>query len=376
MRSYKICTRCIMDTTDPDIQFDENGVCNHCRKYEERVRKELHYDEAGQQKLNQLISEIKEEGKDKEYDCIIGLSGGVDSTMVAYTVVKKLALRPFAIHLDNYWNADIAEGNIENIVKKLDIDLYTYKVDWEEFKNLQLSFLKASVANCEAPTDHALVAYLYHTAAEKRIPHIISGSNIVTEGILPKSWGYTYFDWRQVKGIHKKFGKIKLKSYSHLTLLDWIYYTFVKKVQFIPILNYIPYNKKDAKELIARELGWKDYGPKHFESIYTRFFQAYILPTKFGFDKRRAHLSTLICSGQITREEALEEMKRNPYPDENMLKDDKDYVIKKLGLTEEELEKIMSQPIKMYKDYPNNEFLYNKFNSFIKLAKKKATHNY
>jgi len=371
---YKMCTKCIMDTTDPKIQFDNDGVCNHCRNYEERAQRELHYDEAGQQKLDRLVNKIKENGKNKEYDCIIGLSGGADSTTVAYRV-KKLGLRPLAITVDNGWNPELAESNIENIVKKLDLDLYTYKVDWEEFKDLQLSFLKASVANCEAPTDHVIVALLYHTAAKKGTPYIISGGNIVTEATMPESWGYHPRDWRQIRGIHEKFGKIKLRSFPHLTLFNWVYYTFVKGIKFIPILNYIPYVKKDAKKLIEKELNWKDYGPKHFESIYTRFFQAYILPTKFGFDKRRAHLSTLICSGQMTRQEALEEMKHHPYPTEEMMQQDREYVIKKLGLTEEEFEKIMSQPIKSYKDYPNNAFLYNKLSFFVNLAHKRATHN-
>ncbi|OQX50945.1 MAG: ExsB family protein [Candidatus Cloacimonas sp. 4484_209] len=373
---YKICARCIMDTTVPEIQFDIDGVCNYCREYEERVQKELHYDEAGQQKLKQLVNEIKKDKKDKEYDCIIGLSGGLDSTMVAYHTVKTLGLRPLAIHLDNGWNSEIAVRNIENIAKKLDIDLHIYKVDWEEFRDLQLSFLKASVRNIEIPTDHAIVALLYHTAAKKRIRYIFSGGNIVTEGIVPKSWGYFLWDWKYIKGIHKKFGKIKLKKYPHLSLFDWVYYIFIKRIKFIPILNYIPYVKKDSKELLKKELGWEDYGGKHCESVYTRFFQSYILPKKFNIDKRRAYLSNLVRSGQMTREEALEEISHDPYPTKEMMKKDKEYVIKKLGLTEEEFERIMSQPIKTFKDYPNNYFLFSKLRFFVNLAKKITRHNY
>lgn len=372
--SHKICTKCIMDTTDSNIYFDENGVCNHCKEYEERARKELHYDKVGQEKLKQLVNRIKNDGKDKKYDCIIGLSGGVDSSTVAFTV-KRLGLRPLALHLDNEWNSEIAVYNIKNIVEKLNIDMRTYKVDWEEFKDLQLSFLKSSISNCEMITDHAIIALMFQTAAKKKIKHIIHGGNIVTEGVLPKSWGYINQDWKIIKGIQKKFGTLKLKKYSHLSLFKWIYYIFVKKIIFFPILNYVPYVKKDAKRLLEKELGWKDYGKKHYESIYTRFFQAYYLPVKFGFDKRRAHLSTLICSGQLTRKEALREISSDPYPTEEMKKKDREYVIKKLGLTEKEFGNIISQPIKSFKDYPNNHFLFKKLNYFVNLSKKITSHN-
>ena len=372
-RPYQICTRCIMDTTDQEIQFDENGVCNHCKQYDERANKELYLDEAGQQKLNRIVNEIKEKGKNKEYDCLTGVSGGVDSTMALYTI-KKLGLRPLAIHLDNGWNTELSVRNIEQVVKKLNIDLYTYVLDWEEFKDLHLAFLKSSIANAEIPTDHAIIAILYHMAFKKGIKYIISGGNIVTEAIMPNSWMYDAKDWRLIKNIHKKIGNVKLKSFSPLTLFEWIYYTFVKRIKYIPVLNYIPYVKKDAVQLLKKELGWKPYRHKHYESIYTRFFQGYILPRKFNIDKRKAHLSTLICSGQMTREEALEEMKHDFYPPHE-IQDDKEYVMKKFGLTEEEFEKIMSQPIKTYRDYPNNYILFKKLDFFVKFAKKIATYN-
>ena len=374
-RDYQICTRCIMDTTDPKITFDEEGICNHCRRYERRAQKEIHYDYAGQIKLQQIVDEIKKDGKNKEYDCIIGLSGGVDSTTVAYRV-KQLGLRPLAVHLDNGWDDELAANNVENILKKLDIDLLTYVLDWDEFKDLQLSFLKASVPNCEIPTDHAIVSLLYHTATKKNIRYIISGGNIVTEAIMPFSWGYRNMDWKYIKSIHKKSGTVKLKTFPHLSLFDWVYYSFAKRIKVIPVLNYIPYVKQNAKKFIEKELGWKDYGPKHFESIYTRFFQAYILPTKFGFDKRKAHLSTLICSGQMTRQHALEEMKHSPYPNDQMLKEDRKYVLKKLGLTEQEFERIMFKPVRSFKEYPNNNFWFEKLNFVVVLAHKIATCNY
>lgn len=372
-RPYQICTRCIMDTTDPEIQFDENGVCNHCRKYDERSSKELYLDEAGQQKLNRIINEIKEKGKNKEYDCLIGVSGGVDSTFALYKA-KKLGLRPLAIHLDNGWNTELSVRNIEMVVKKLNVDLFTYVLDWEEFKDLHLSFFKSSMANSEIPTDHAITAILFHMAVEKGIQYIISGSNIVTEAIMPTSWMYDATDWKLIKNIHKKFGKIKLKSFPKLNIFEWAYITFIKRIKYISLLNYFPYNKKETMQLLQKELGWKYYGGKHYESIYTRFLQGYILPKKYNIDKRKAHFSTLICSGQMTRKEALEEMKSDIYRPKEM-EEDKKFIIKKFNLTKDGFEKIMSQPIKTFRDYPNNNSLFNKFSFLVNLAKKKATYN-
>ena len=346
-----------MDTTDPDIQFDENGVCNHCKQYMHRAKKYLFLDTAGQQELKRLIEEIKAKGKGKNYDCIVGVSGGVDSTFVAYNV-KKLGLRPLAVHVDNGWDSELAISNIKKCLKKLNIDLYTYVPDWEEFRDLQISFLKASVPDAELPTDHAIGAVLYQTAAQKDIPAIISGTNLATEGILPSSWVYSAADWKYIQAVGRKFGRVSLRSYPHYSLFDLFYYGAVKRTQRIRLLDYIPYVKKDAMQILEDELGWKYYGGKHYESIYTRFFQGYILPKKFNIDKRKAHLSTLICSDQMTREEALEEMKHNPYTEE-MQREDMQYVIEKLGLTEEEFEQIMALPVKKFSDYPNNSHILN-----------------
>ena len=361
--NYRICTKCIMDTTDPEIQFDENGVCNHCRRYDELAKKSLFLDEAGQQKLDKLINEIKIKGKNKKNDCIIGVSGGVDSTFVAYTV-KSLGLRPLAVSFDNGWDSKLATSNIEKALKKLDVDLYRYAVDWEEFKDLQLSFLRASVSDAEIPTDHAISALLYQTALKEGVQFIITGSNISTEGILPTKWAYGFRDWRYIRSAHKRFGKIRLQDVPHYGLLGLLYYVFVKRLKTVHILDYMPYIKKDAIEILQKELGWQYYGGKHYESIYTRFLQGYILPTKFNIDKRRAHLSTLICSGQLTREEALQEMEHAPYPTEEMMKTDKEYVLKKLGLTEDEFEEIMSLPLKTFRDYPSD---YRLFQAMLKL---------
>jgi len=352
-RKYQICKRCVMDTTDPDIEFDENGVCNHCKNTQKKLTERYFYLDKDIKKkmLDKLINQIKLKGKHKKFDCVIGLSGGVDSTFVAYKVMK-LGLRPFAFHLDNNWNSKIAEKNIENISKKLRIKVHRYKVNWNEFKDLQMSFLKASVPDLEIPTDHALAALFFNTAANNKINYIINGDNITSESILPRTWSYGIMDWKYIKNIHKRFGKVKLNSYYNYTMFDYMKYRIFKNIKTIPILNYINYNKEEAKEIIKKEIEWKDYGSKHHESIYTRFVQAHILPKKFNIDKRKAHLSSLICSGQITREEALKEMKKDICPPEK-LKEDKQFVLNKLEISKKEFDKLMSLPPKCFLDYPS-----------------------
>lgn len=353
---YQICSRCVMDTTDPEIQFDENGICNHCHQYDESVKKFVFDGDKGKEKLNNIVDEIKKNGKGKEYDCIIGVSGGVDSSFVAYKV-KELGLRPLAIHLDNGWDSELAVKNIELFLKKLDIDLYTYVIDWEEFKDLQLSFLYASTPDSEIPSDHAINAILHNIAHEKKIKYIIYGCNIRTESHLPRTWSQGHLDWKYISSIHEKYGHLPLTTFPHMDFFTLNRYLMTHKT--INILNYLSYSKKDAMKLLENELGWKYYGGKHYESIYTRFYQGYILPKKFGYDKRRMHLSSLICSGEITRSQAIDELKNEPYPQE-MQREDKEYVIKKMGLTEMEFDEIMSLPKRKFEDYPSygNSIIY------------------
>jgi N-acetyl sugar amidotransferase len=341
-----------MDTTDPDIQFDENGISNHWYKYQEMAKKHLADDVEMKRRLGVLVDQIKADGKGKQYDCIIGVSGGVDSTYVAY-IVKELGLRPLAVHFDNGWNSELAVKNIEKILNTLNIDLFTYVVDWEEFKDLQMAFLKASTPDSEIPTDHSIIALLYQLAAKYNIKYVLNGVNVKSESIMPIKWGYGYYDLTYIKDLQKRFGTRKLKTLPTISLLKLAYYSKVKKIQFLPILNYVPYEKEDAMKLIKDKLGWIYYGGKHYESIYTRFFQSYILPNKFKIDKRRAHLSNLICSEQITREEALEEIKKVTY-DPLLMQEDKEYVIKKFGITEEAFHDIMNRPTKIFLDYQNN----------------------
>jgi len=349
VKKYQICSKCIMDTSDPDIEFDENGVCNHCKQYNKYVKNELHHDDTS---LEAIISQIKRQSAGKRYDCIIGVSGGVDSTYVAYQV-KKLGLRPLAVHLDNGWNSELAVGNIEKVLRKLEIDLFTHVIDYEEFKDMQIAFLKSSTPDSEIPTDHAILAFLYEMALKENIPYIITGQNIVTEGYGVPSWSQGHGDWRYIRSIYKTFGNSKkIKSYPHYNMYKFIYYTLIKKIKIIKLLNFIPYVKKEAIKILEDEFNYRPYAVKHGESIYTHFFQSYILPSKFGFDKRRIHFSALIASGQMTRDEALEEIKKELYSREE-LKIDKEYFIKKLDITEMEFEKIMSMPPKTFWDYPS-----------------------
>lgn len=355
-RDYQICTRCVMDTTDADITFDQQGVCNHCRDYQVSVKKEVFTGQEAERRLNDIVKKIKDKGENGKYDSVIGLSGGADSTYVAY-LANKLELKPLAVHLDNGWNTALSSENVKRIVDKLGFDLHTHVIDWEEFRDLQIAYLRASVVDIEAISDHAITATLYNTAAEKGIKYILSGANIVTEGTMPRSWLYNKNDLTNIRDIHKKFGKVRLKTFPALGLGKILFYQYVKGITHIPLLNYIPYASKDAKEILARELGWEDYGSKHFESVFTRFYQAYILPRKFNIDKRKAHLSALICSGQISREDALKELQKNPYTGE-ALKNDKEYVLKKLALTDAEFEDIINLPVKNHHDYKTDARCY------------------
>ncbi|ODS41281.1 MAG: hypothetical protein A7315_02085 [Candidatus Altiarchaeales archaeon WOR_SM1_79] len=358
-REYQICSRCVMDTSDPDIVFDERGLCNHCRGYFAAVKRHVPNGEAKKEKLGQIVDRIKRDGRGKEYDCLVGVSGGVDSSYAAY-MSKELGLRPLAFHLDNGWDSELAVHNIEKILRKLDIDLYTYVLDWEEFKNLQLAYFRASVVDIEVVSDHAITAAAHKIADERDIKYILTGANVTTEWIMPKSWAYRKNDLWNFKAICGKYSTVKLRTYPTLGLFKLIYYRYIKGIKSITLLHYLNYNKIEAKKLLISELGWEDYGGKHYESLFTKFYQAYILPRKFNVDKRRAHLSNLICAGQITQEEALEELKK-PLYDKTELEEDKKYVMKKLGVTEEEFEELMNLPIKKHEEHATDEPFYSLF---------------
>lgn len=365
MSEYRICTKTVMDTVgDPDIRFDENGICNYFHEFVEKLKIRILPSDEAKKKLAEIVEKIKADGKGKQYDCIIGVSGGVDSTYTAY-LVKELGLRPLAVHLDNGWDSELAVKNIENTLNTLGIELYTEVLDWEMFKDLQLSFLKASTPDGEIPTDHAILSILYRIASQFGVKYIISGMNFRNEGFLPPSWARGYLDWKYIRSVQKKFGSKSLKTFPHLTIAQFLYYNLIKKIRSISILNYVDFNKEEAMKLIQEKLGWKYYGGKHYESIYTRFYQGYILPNKFKIDKRKAHLTCLIAStGEVTRDEALEVLKTAPM-DPKLAQEDKEYVIKKLDITEKEFDEIMNAPVKSILDYPNNHGLEKGFRKLL-----------
>ncbi len=358
---YQQCNRCVMDTSDTEITFDEKGYCNHCTEFLEKTSKRVYQGEESDRKLALLIEKIKKTGAHNEYDCLIGISGGIDSCYAAY-IAKNLGLRPLAVHMDNGWNSEAAVQNIKNVAAKLGIDYQSYVLDWEEFKDLQLAFLKASVPEAETPTDIAIPAALHKIAAQNNIKYIISGGNFATEGILPKSWHYNAKDVTYLKGIQKIFGAKKLRTFPTFGFQKEIYYKFVKGIRFVYLLNYVPFAKKEAMKVLEQRLDWKYYGGKHYESKFTGFLQSYILPEKFNIDYRRATFSTQICTGEMTRDEAIELLKSKSY-DPIIAQQEKEYVAKKLGITLTDFNLIMDTPPKTYKDYPNDkkmlEFLYN-----------------
>jgi N-acetyl sugar amidotransferase len=349
-RIYQQCVQCVLDTNDSSlIEFNEVGICNYCLKYEEDERKFVIKGDVGQRALRQIVEKIKKAGGRKPYDSLLGISGGVDSSYLALQA-KKLGLRPLLVHFDNGWNSELAVDNIEKIISKLGFDLHTLVVPWEEFRDLQLAFLRASVVDIEMVTDHAILATLYKLAIKFNIKYILSGTNIVTEGVLPSDWIHSKRDHVHIKALQKQFVGKPLRVYPLLTVrLRTL--ALLKGIRSVSPLNYIPYNKDLVKEELKNEMGWRDYGGKHYESVFTRFYQGYILPTKFHIDKRKAHLSTLICSGQISKERALLELKK-PLYDEQLLRTDYDFVIKKLGLRQEEFEKILTTPPIPHTHYP------------------------
>lgn len=366
---YQQCRITVMDNiADPDIVFDEKGICNYYYEYQAAASTYLFEGVDGKSKLAALAATIKAAGKGKAYDCLIGLSGGVDSTYVAW-LVKDLGLRPLAVHLDNGWNSELAVMNIQNIISKLGIDLFTLVINWQEFKDIQLAYLKASVVDIEVVSDHAIFATMYKLAKEKNIGYIISGTNIVTEYIMPPSWLYKKMDFANLKDIHKKYGKQPLKTYPSFDFKKFVYYSGVLQLNPVSILNYVPYNKAAIKAFITKELNWRDYGGKHYESVFTKFYQAYILPEKFHIDKRKAHLSTLICSGQITKEEALTELEQPLYP-KAALEQDIEYVLKKFGLTEKEFNDIMQLPVHKHEDFKTDTHLKERYMNLLKKTEK------
>ncbi len=359
--SYQTCSRCLMDTTVNGITFDEKGECTFCKIHDD-LEKKYPLNDSSKHKLNEIISKIKKAGKSKKYDCIVGISGGRDSSYTLFTVAK-MGLKPLAVHFDNGWNSENAVRNIENLCKKLNVDLYTHVANWEEFKDLQRSFLKASVPDAEVPTDWVIFSVLFEQASKYNIKYIIHGHSFRTEGTTPLTW--TYMDGKYVNSVHNTFGKVKIKSFPIMSLSKYLYYTFFKGIKQIRMLYYLPYDEKKILQMLTDEVGWVNYGGKHHESMYTGFFQSYILTRKFNIDKRKLHYSALMRSGQITKEQALETIKKDPYSGgiETL-----NYCLKKLDFTEKEFNDIMNLPIRSFMNYNSYYNVVKKLEKPIKWA--------
>lgn len=341
-----------MDTSDPEIQFDADGVCNHCRMYEDLAVLASQPASVAAE-LERVVERIKHDGRNQPYDCLVGLSGGVDSSYLAYQA-RQLGLRPLAIHFDNGWNSERAVHNVELVLRGLDLDLFTYVVDWEEFRDLQVSFFKASVIDIEMLTDHAIAAVSLQVARQRGIHYILSGTNVRTEAILPRAWVHSKLDFRNIRAIHARFGIGPIRTFPATSTIRQRLLRRWDRIQIVSMLDLLPYDKAAATGSLQRAFGWQDHSGKHHESIFTRFYQGYILPTKFGVDKRRAHLSTLVCSGQITREQALLELEQDTY-DLDVLTEDKAYVLKKLAMSEEEFAAYIAAPPQPHEAYASEE---------------------
>ncbi len=349
--SYKMCTNCVMDTSDPEIVFDESGRCNHCRDFEQLLGTVWFPNDEGAQRLDEMIATIKQAGRDAPYDCVLGLSGGIDSSYVALKA-HEWGLRPLVVHVDGGWNSELAVQNIERIVKHCKYELHTHVVNWEDMRELQLAYLRSGVANQDVPQDHAFFAGLYHFATENKVRYVLNGGNVATEGIFPDAWHGAAMDAKNLKAIHKAHGKQPLTDYPLISFNQYYFwYPIVKRMTPLRPLNLMPYSKEQAASVLE-QIGWRSYPRKHGESLFTKFFQNYYLPTKFGYDKRRPHLSSLIASGGITRERALEFLDE-PLYDDDELRRDRQYLCRKLRISDTEFDELMNRPIHQATDFDN-----------------------
>lgn len=357
---YKICTNCVMDTTDSAIFFDRNGVCDHCNNFLNETLPAWNYSVIDNYKLKNLTVEIKEAGQGKDYDCIIGMSGGIDSSYLTYLAKEEMGLRPLVFHVDGGWNSQIAVNNIERLVDGLGLDLFTEVIDWAEMRDLQLAFFKSGVSHIDTPQDHAFFATMYKFASQHNVKYILTGGNLSTECIRnPVEWMYYQSDSRQLIDIHSRFGTRPLKTFPVTSIL-WhkIWLPYFRGIKVFRPLDMVPYIKEDAKKLLIDRFGWQPYPQKHFESRFTKFYESYWLPKRFGYDVRRVQYSSLIVTGQMTRDEAIELLKKPSY-DESTIGQEIEFVSNKLGISVEELDSYMALPRKTYKDYKNQRQIYD-----------------
>ena len=360
-REYVICTRCIMDTSAKNICFDNNGVCNFCTEFISRSSHVIYEDpEKKKRRLEPLLKEINYKGLNNRYDCVVGVSGGVDSSWALVKAVE-LGLKPLAVHMDNGWNSELAQNNIANLVRKLDVDLHTHVIDWNEYKNLMQAFFDAGVIDVELLYDNAMLAVNYRLASKFNIKYILSGVNEATEGMsMPEEWNWFKFDKINIKAIGKKFGNINLKTFPAFGISDYLYYRYVKKISWLPFLDYFNFNKAESLKTLESEYGYKPYPYKHYESIFTRFYQGYLLPLKFNVDKRRIHLSTLIMSKQLSRKEALMTMQSSPYPSNKAQDEDLKYFLKKMNWSEINLRNYLEGENVMHSSYSSGIHFWHK----------------
>ena len=360
MRQYQICSNCVMDTSDSRIKFDENGACDHCTDFKINVKPNWYPNEEGLKRLKNTVSKIKEDGKDRDFDCLLGMSGGVDSSYLLHLAVKELGLRPLVFHVDGGWNSELAVNNIQVMIDKLGLDLYTEVINWEEMKDFQLAYFKSGVPHIDIPQDHAFIATLYNFADKHNIKYILNGGNISTECVRnPMEWLYYGTDMAQINDIRRKFGTIKMESYPFSPILRHkVYLKYVRKIQVVKPLDNLNYIKEDAIKLLAEEYGWTPYPQKHFESRFTKFFEGFWLPERFGFDTRRVQFSSLILTGQLLRKKALEKLKKPAY-NKDHINDEFNYIAKKIGINSNELKKYFNMPKKFYWDYKNQERIFN-----------------
>ena len=368
MKKYQVCNNCVMDTSDTRISFDENGVCDHCNDFYKNVKPNWHTDEQGLRALTEIMDKIKKDGKGKDFDCILGLSGGVDSSYMLHIAVKEFGLRPLVFHVDGGWNSELAVHNIQMLVEKLGLDLYTEVINWEEMRDFQLAFFKSGVPHIDIPQDHAFIATLYNFAHKYKIKYILNGGNISTECVRnPMEFLYYGTDMAQIKDIRRKFGSSKMETYPFSSVLRHKFYLrYIKGITVVKALNYRPYIKNEALNLLEKEYGWKPYPQKHFESRFTKFYESYWLPERFGFDTRRVQFSSLILTKQITREEALQKLKTPAYNPET-IEDEFNYIATKLGITTDELRSYFKMEKKFYWDYKNQENIFKVGAKLLKL---------
>jgi len=359
MNFYRICSKTVMDTTDPDIKFDKSGVSDHVHDFENFVRPFWHTDDRGRQDLNKIVEKIKADGEGKEFDCLLGISGGVDSSYLLHLAVKELGLRPLVFHVDGGWNSELAVHNINVMIDKLGLDLYTEVINWEEMKNFQLAFLKSGVPHIDVPQDHAFIATLYNFADKHNIKYILNGGNFSTECVqYPMKYYYYGTDMVHIKDILRLYGTVKMGTFPFSSILRHKFYLkYIRGIHVVKPLNFVPFYKEDALILLEREYGWRPYPQKHFESRFTRFYEGYWLPERFGFDPRRVMFSSLILTGQMTREDALVKLENSAY-DPETIEGDLNYIAMKLGISREELQGYFDMPKKYYWDYKNQQYMF------------------